>query len=102
MEPGSDPDANWYLVGGEDDCDHGRTSRLGGDAGNNQFFVCASCEGVLLRAGEGEDATVREERDRARRARRSDPLDSMMDRVGDGRRGSGRSWLAATLSRLFD
>lgn len=102
MDPGADPDADWYLVGGQDGCDHERTSRLGGDTGNNQFFVCAACEGVLLRAGEDEDRAVREERDRAREARRNDPLDSMMDRVDAGRRGSGRSWLDRMLSRLFD
>ena len=106
MEDHGGPEVEWFMLGGDGDCAHEHTALLGGDVGKNQYWYCDDCEGVLLRAEEGEDKALAEQREREERERRkrADPLGSVVDLFGtsNGSDGDGPgSWLASKLHRLF-
>lgn len=51
-----------FLVPGDPDCHHESTEYMGGDSGNNEYYECLECTGVLIRTGDRDFRDVREER----------------------------------------
>jgi len=60
----SGEEAQVFLVPGDPECQHESTEFMGGDSGNNEYYECLDCEGVLIRRGERDFMDVREERAR--------------------------------------
>ena len=65
-----------FLVPGDPDCHHETTEFMGGDAGNNEYYECLDCTGVLIRKGDRDFRDIREERAREREGDDRHPFES--------------------------
>nr|AGF93426.1 hypothetical protein FLSS-25_0027 [uncultured organism] len=41
----------FFRVAGDKDCEHDSLEYLGSDAGNNEFFRCKECGGIIIKKG---------------------------------------------------
>lgn len=72
----SGEEARVFLVPGDSDCPHESTEFMGGDSGNNEYYECVDCEGVLIRRGERDYMDVREEREREMEEESTHPFET--------------------------
>lgn len=49
-----------FKIGGDEDCTHESTVKIGADTGNNAYYKCRSCESVILKSGESSPERARE------------------------------------------
>lgn len=65
-----------FLVPGDPECHHETTEYMGGDSGNNEYYECRDCEGVLIKEGHRDPEAVREELEREREDATSHPFET--------------------------
>ncbi len=50
----------FYSVAGDKDCEHDSLKYLGADVGNNEFFRCRNCKGIIIKKGKVDKEAERE------------------------------------------
>ncbi len=65
-----------FLVPGDPECHHESTEYMGGDSGNNEYYECLDCEGVLIKKGERDFHDIREERQKEQEDSATHPFET--------------------------
>lgn len=109
MSQRRDGGGSWYLLSGDEECEHDPVVRLGADGGNNEYYHCRECGSVLIREGHADHRHIRDQQRQQQQQSSDNPFASALNleemsgwgRQDNARKSSTTEWIRQLRRRFL-